>query len=73
MEEYNPNYWEDEKSRIKQELDSEMDNIQKANNYLNQYRPFDIQIENMKSRSLDTISTNLITKTTKKYKDNAQT
>jgi len=56
MEEYNPNYWEDEKSRIKQELDSEMDNIRKANNYLNQYRPFDIQIENMKSRSLDTIS-----------------
>lgn len=56
MEEYNPNYWEDEKSRIKQEIDSEMDNIRKANNYLNQYRAFSIQIENMKSRTLDTIS-----------------
>ena len=30
MEEYNPNYWEDEKTRIKQEIDSEMGNIRKA-------------------------------------------
>jgi hypothetical protein len=56
MEEYNPNYWEDEQTRIKQEIDSEIGNIRKANQYLNQYRQFDIELENMKSRSLDKIS-----------------
>lgn len=56
MEEYNPNYWEDEQTRIKQEIDSEIVNIRKANQYLNRYRQFDIELENMKSRSLDKIS-----------------
>jgi len=56
MEEYNPNYWEDEQTRIKQEIDSEIVNIRKANQYLNQYRQFDIELENIKSRSLDKIS-----------------
>ena len=56
MEEYNPNYWQDEEIRIKQEIDSEIDNIRKANQYLNRYRQFNIELENLKSRSLDQIS-----------------
>jgi hypothetical protein len=55
MEEYNPNYWEDEQARIKQEIDSEIDNVRKANQYLNRYREFNIELENIKSKSLDKI------------------